>query len=546
MILPFFTGTHCSFFRKIFFAATVATIIVATGLALLFIRDQKRTLTESLKKEGEFVAGMVSHNARLGVFTENSDLYRDFLNGIIDNPAVVAVSILNNDGKVLDFRERHQDLGRRVPPSDVEPVRKKLEEKVSCVSIEKPNVECWAAVKVGTMATADETFFLPVTPPLHGEKVIGYVRVVLTRKHLDEKVRSLILHSALLTVGLLAVATAMLFVVIRKLVAPLNRLTEKVIDFGAGVEPQPVEVETKDEIGKLASAFNLMTEALARREEEKRKLEEQLRHSSKMEAIGTLAGGVAHDFNNILTAMVGYINILRRNITTDPAQMYLDRLAATTTRAASITKRLLALGRGDIVTLRPANLNDMIRGSEEILTRIAGESIHCEFALAAQPVIVMADPTKLEQVLLNLVSNARDAMPKGGMVRVRVGSENVDEQALQGIDHARPGDYGTVTISDSGTGIEDGIRDKIFDPFFTTKEVDKGTGLGLSMAYGIVKKHHGFIGVDSEIGRGTSFTIYLPVALQMTERNTFSDGTASRQADGADPASSAAFRNKEV
>ncbi len=244
---------------------------------------------------------------------------------------------------------------------------------------------------------------------------------------------------------------------------------------------------------------------------EHRHLEEQLRQSQKMEAIGLLAGGVAHDFNNILTAIYGYCSILRMNVGEDsPFIPEIDLIHTAADRAANLTRSLLAFSRRQIISLKVVDLNDVIMNVWQLLTRIIGEDIQLKTFCTEQPLKIMADAGQIEQVLMNLAANARDAMPNGGFLTIETKEREIDESFVHAHGFGAPGKYAIITVSDTGTGMDAETSKKIFEPFFTSKEVGKGTGLGLSIAYGVIKQHNGYINVYSEPDHGTTFKIYLP------------------------------------
>jgi two-component system cell cycle sensor histidine kinase/response regulator CckA len=245
---------------------------------------------------------------------------------------------------------------------------------------------------------------------------------------------------------------------------------------------------------------------------ERKRLEDQLRQSQKMESIGTLAGGIAHDFNNILTAIIGYGSLLQMKIREgDPMRHSVEQILSSANRAATLTQGLLAYSRKQILNAQPLNINEIIRRVELLLRRLIGEDIELTTLLTDRDVTVLADPGQIEQVLMNLATNARDAMPDGGNLYIETEQVVLDEQSAALHEFNRPGTYAVISVTDSGMGMDEKTKERIFDPFFTTKEVGKGTGLGLAMAYGIVKQHNGAIVVSSEIGRGSTFRIYLPL-----------------------------------
>jgi len=253
---------------------------------------------------------------------------------------------------------------------------------------------------------------------------------------------------------------------------------------------------------------------------DQKKLEEQLRHAQKMEAVGQLAGGIAHDFNNILTAIIGYGSILRMRIQNDQLRQHVESILASAERAANLTKSLLAFSRKQILNPKPVNVNSIITRVEGLLARIIGEDIDLKTELSDKDLIVMADAGQMEQVLMNLAANARDAMPDGGLLTIETEILALDEEYKKTHSYGEPGEYAVISLTDTGLGMDEDTRKRIFEPFFTTKEVGKGTGLGLSMAYGMIKQHKGNINVYSEPGRGTTFKIYLPLVKTAADEET--------------------------
>jgi signal transduction histidine kinase/CheY-like chemotaxis protein len=238
-------------------------------------------------------------------------------------------------------------------------------------------------------------------------------------------------------------------------------------------------------------------------------LEEQLRHSQKMEAVGRLAGGIAHDFNNLLTAIIGYSEIVMIGFDPkDPRRADAEEIKRAAERAAELTRQMLAFSRRQVLQTKVVDLNVSLQKVEPLLRRVLGEDIVLTIADKATRPLVRVDPGQIEQVIMNLVVNARDAMPKGGRLTVETGDAVLDASTLP--PDGRPGDYVMLAVSDTGIGMSPAVRARIFEPYFTTKEVGKGTGLGLSTAYGIVQQSDGHFRVHSEPGLGTTFRIYLP------------------------------------
>jgi len=245
---------------------------------------------------------------------------------------------------------------------------------------------------------------------------------------------------------------------------------------------------------------------------EHRRLEEQLRQAQKMEAIGTLTGGVAHEFNNILNVILGYGELLQENLDKEsPLRRYVDTIVASGERAAKLTKGLLAYSRRQMTHMEAVDVNEVVRAMQGFLFSFIAKDIRLTIETSDRELITMADKAQIEQVLMNLASNAIDAMPGGGVLTISTQSVAYREEVHGPPPSMKPDTYALISVKDNGVGIDKDTQGKVFEPFFTTKEVGKGTGLGLSMVYGMVKRHDGHITVESEPGRGSLFNVYLPL-----------------------------------
>ncbi|HQB38610.1 MAG TPA: ATP-binding protein [Deltaproteobacteria bacterium] len=267
---------------------------------------------------------------------------------------------------------------------------------------------------------------------------------------------------------------------------------------------------SKGEITGFLSIANDITE--------QKSLESKLLQSQKMESIGQLAGGLAHDFNNVLSVVIGFASLLQMklHLPENEAKM-LDNILTASKKAANLTHSLLAFSRKQIMIKHYHNLNNIVTNVTKLLGNLIGEDIEFKLNLCNQGLPVFADSGQIEQVILNLATNARDAMPQGGLLSIITRQESFDEHFAMLHNNCGPGEFATIIVSDSGSGMDEETRKRIFEPFFTTKEAGKGTGLGLPMVYGIIKQHNGCISVYSEPGIGTTFQIHLPLIEQSGE-----------------------------
>jgi len=275
--------------------------------------------------------------------------------------------------------------------------------------------------------------------------------------------------------------------------------------------PIPDDANLEDAETRLGVALNVLLDDLAFRTAELRRTEEQLRQSQKMEAIGRLAGGIAHDFNNMLSVIMSYASIVSGELKAeDPLRADVEEITLASRRAADLTRQLLAFSRQQVIEPRIVDLNDIINKMDNMIRRLIGEDIR--FRTKATPGLgkVKVDPGQMDQVIMNLVVNARDAMPTGGQLTIETGNVDLGEQYAREHLGVTPGPHVMLAVSDTGTGMDKATQDRIFEPFFTTKEQGKGTGLGLATAFGIVQQNGGNIWVYSELGKGATFKIYFP------------------------------------
>lgn len=286
-------------------------------------------------------------------------------------------------------------------------------------------------------------------------------------------------------------------------------------------------IVVKDDRGNRLFFQGIMTDIT-----EHKRLEEQLRQSQKMEAVGQLAAGIAHDFNNILTTVTGYAEFLLMKMKEDdPLRNHIKEIAAAGEKGAGLVKSILTFSRKEEFNPIPMDMNEVVTVMKDSLLKLIGEDLELRTELSDESLMVFADAIQMEQMLINIAANARDAMSGVGSLLITASSVKLDEKKINEDEYYPAGTYALVSVSDTGVGMEEEVRKRIFEPFYTTKDVGKGTGLGLSMVYGIIKRHKGFIDVVSEPGRGTTFNIYLPLtagAVKMKELPATSDYAIER------------------
>ena len=297
-----------------------------------------------------------------------------------------------------------------------------------------------------------------------------------------------------------------------RVVTPIESLTADARAIADGDMSRRSTVNSNDEIGDLARAFNQMADTVVERNAELKSSQEQLLHVQKMQALGSFAGGIAHDFNNYLASIVAHAELADLTLADDnPARQDIREVLTSAARAADLTRQILVFSRKQMVEPHTLDLNAVVHGIERMLLRLIGEGLHLDVRYTDTPVLVHADHGQLEQVIVNLVANARDAMPDGGTVTLAIDRVDLAANDVRW-PGAAAGAYSQISVSDEGTGISRDVLDRVFDPFFSTKKRGRGTGMGLAIAYSIIEQSDGYLIVDSTPGIGTRFTAILPAS----------------------------------
>lgn len=267
----------------------------------------------------------------------------------------------------------------------------------------------------------------------------------------------------------------------------------------------------KDRLSKLATSINRALREVEERDRSKM-LEEQLFQARKMEAIGRFVGGIVHDFSNVLMVIKGFAGMLEDKMGVDnKLNDMVKRIISASERGSNLAQDLLLFGGKKTIKPTAVNLNQIVLRSVEYLSKVMRENVGIKIVPAEEELTVMADAAQIERILMNLAINASDAMPEGGCLKIATGQLLLDDDFVKAHGYGRAGAFAIISVSDNGIGMDKETREKIFEPFFTTKEIGKGTGLGLSIIYEIIRQHDGYIVVQSEVGKGSSFNIYLPI-----------------------------------
>ena len=518
MNLKFPRALYSNFSIKVFIVITLLIFFVSFSFTALFVHQQAYSLKATLIKEGKVLVGMLAYNSRIGVFSENEAFLKDPVERIFTHDEVSEVSVFNQEGKLLKKQAR-SETRRQSPPfkgqiKNTNKIFEKFKGSTSPLCFEDKNkLEFWSPVVSGAGYSVAESLFFKTDLFQREKYIIGFVEITIDKDALNKNLKSLLAKGALLGIMFWTIGSGATYLMVKRMIRPLNRLTDGVKALELGGFAERVPVETEDEIGRLAEAFNKMSESLRRREVEKQRLEEQLRHAQKMEAIGTLSGGIAHDFNNILTVIMGFGSHLHMQLHKDnPLRPHVEQILTSAQKAAALTQSLLAFSRKHLIKRTPVNLNESIGSIGNVMLRLVREDIEIRIEPAKEDLFIMADPAQIDQILINLTTNARDAMPDGGVLTISTEAvvPNGDFFMANGYG-GKSGPYALLSVKDTGCGMDEKSKERIFDPFFTTKGVGEGTGLGLSVIYGIVKQHKGHIDVRTKPGQGATFNVYFPL-----------------------------------
>ncbi|MFC1495239.1 ATP-binding protein [Thermodesulfobacteriota bacterium] len=627
----FFKSLKEKFSIKLFVLFAFIVFIVFSSFTAIFIHLESKSLNDSLIKDGKLLTSILAQNTRIGVFSENENRLKDSVEAIFQRDDILSISIYNREGVLLHNKKR---TGFKVP-------EKPKEEKIASIIKQfrvsgeiiyykdQDDLIFWAPVLSRGNYSLERTIFSEESPIQKQDPLIGYVQVTVGNDKLNKQLNKLLVRSIIIAVIFLIAGFVFIYSAMKRVTKPLERLTVAANTFSAGKIVEKVDVETKDEIGNLANAFNNMVDSINWREQalkeseakyrslfeesrdvifiintegkfidanqaaldlfsyskdeilaiglddlflhpgefknikeyigtdnyirnrevkfkkkdssqldclltlsvrkangreilgyqgiirdvtHQKALEMQLEQAQKMEAIGTLAGGIAHDFNNIISIIMGNTELAKFDVPEDNKVLKnLNEIYEACIRARDLVKQILIFSRQSRQEIKPIKLSKLIKGTLSLMRATIPSTIKIHGDIPDIQYSIMADETQINQIILNMCTNAAYAMKdKGGVLEIRLEHVILDAEKAVSYQDLEPGGYFELIFSDTGVGIDKEIVQRIFDPYFTTKERGAGTGLGLAMVHGIIKNHRGAIFVNSEVGKGSEFHILLP------------------------------------
>ncbi len=519
---------------KVFAGYLVLVLALSCAFSAIFISHQSKNLYDNLIKRGRALVELASYNSRLGVYSENPELLNHVAEGVMRQEGVLSFEVLSLDGRLLYRKGRTHD----VVDAGLQELMEELKGRDEPYwSVQPDHYEFWVAIRALRAAASDEYLFFGKQGPARSPRVIGFVRIDIDTRSIVDSRRSLIAWAMAMTFAFVIAGAVVSLVIAKGITRPLNLLHQGVRDFARGKTPARVPVSTTDEVGALASAFNDMTELLSRRDVEKKRLLDQLGQSQKLEAIGTLAGGLSHDFSNILSIIQSNAELAHMKAP-EYVRDYIDRITMATDRGKNLIDRLLNMSHEGLAITMPVNIEILARETAKLFEKNTDQRIGTYMDIEENLWKARGDAGQLQQVIMNLYSNAHDAildvvenMERNPEIRIALNNVVIDEHGLSNNPQARAGEHVKLSVIDNGPGMAPHVTGRIFEPFFTTKD-RKGKGLGLSTVYGIVKQHGGWIDVKSEPGQGTAFDVYLPSCPESEEETEFEIAVARDEYPG--------------
>ncbi len=517
LITDFYSQTKESLFKKVLTSFVIIFMSFFLTLFVFYSYQQIYSIKSSFVKEGKILVDVLSTNSRLGIMAGNKNLLEQEAIGFLNQPYVVGISIFSKDSILVTMtKTKHKHILQRI--ASIPQVKSRIAQGENPPYIYETDriMEIWKPVYVSVGFKNAEELVLGIMPTK--TKLSGWVALSLDKSEILKKERLYLLYFLITLFVCISLAYFFMHRAAIKTVGSIDMLCRYVERF-KNIEEiealQEIPMEGEDEAGRVAKLINQMIRTLKKWDKEKKKLETQLLNAQKLEAIGALAGGIAHDFNNVLASVMGSGEIVNYRISQgkEVDQKFVDAIIACSKRAKEVIVELLKYARGNSMDRYPLKLNDQIVMLKKMASGFLNDDIEVKLELSEEDPVVISNSTQLHQVLLNMLTNAQDAMPKGGKLRIATGTAEISEDVAKSKgEWVNPGKYGVIYVEDTGIGMDKEVMKRIFDPFFTTKGPEKGTGLGLYNCFNIIKEHGGFIDVESEKGKGTLFKIYIPLS----------------------------------
>ncbi|MBF0564867.1 MAG: response regulator [Nitrospirae bacterium] len=486
-------------------AISVGSIIAISILFVSFtIYREYNLLRRNLLNQGRLLMQVLTYNAKLGVFTENERILETAALSVMQHNDVGQVTIFNKKGQILIKRIKDSTM-----PEDPRRNSRKFEQvsktQLMTIDDEGSYFDLWmpivskSGIFIDTRSMSEADALFP-----KNEDLLGIANIELSKKAINKNIYSLVVKDVIMALVCSLMIISIIYVVTKRATLSIRQLTNNVKTFAAGKQTEHMPSYTSDEIGEVIEAFNNMVDALQKEEAEKKMLEQHIANLQKIEAVSILAGGIAHDFNNILTSLLGKVHLCKRNVGNH------GKVIEKLTEAEDIIKqskhlanKMVALANGGHPKKQITSIEGLIRDTTKSL--LAGTNVNCNISTPENLYLCETDKEQITQVINNVILNAKDSMPEGGTIDIIISNILIEKTAALPLER---GKYVKISITDHGHGIPEDMLDKVFIPFFTTRS--NRTGLGLTLSYTIVIRHGGYIDVDSKIGVGTTFNIYLP------------------------------------
>jgi signal transduction histidine kinase/DNA repair protein RadC len=495
--------------------------MVSISFSTIFIHHQSKRLANTMIQKGTSIAELSSFNSRLGVLSNNPDLLDNVADGVMGQEGVLSFDVYTLNGEIIFQKGRKHEIDNLKLQTVINEITQSNSSKYL---VEDDHYEFWSPV-LAVIQSSEESLFFSTESTGSGYKLIGFVKIDISNAGIIISRKSLLIKAIAICILFTFIGTLIALLVTKGITIPLRQLSSAVRSFGKGNIPNEIPVGSVDEVGDLASAFNEMTKMLHQRENEKNRLLEQLNESQKLEAIGTLASGISHDFNNILSII--QINIeLAESKAPEYIKEYLQRSLKASERGKGLVDRILDFTHEGSFIATDVNIDLLARETIGLLKENTSPAIDVDLDIEAELWLVKGDAGQLQQVIMNLFTNAHDAIIENPVKlnespKINIVLKNVsnNDKHLYNISPEKTGEFIALSVIDNGPGIDLLTRKHVFEPFFTTKHSSGGKGLGLSSVYGIVKHHGGTIDIQSESGKGAAFSVYLPRSTQAISNN---------------------------